>query len=165
MRETWLYTVDCSEIKLQWISFSLTFNRINIFQYRMYFYVRFACFVNLNRNKKMWYWSFKDHVKGGFHFPRNIDWNMVKISRSLLNNDLRRDIVIDFMLTWHKLSFLIGEFEVTIHIINSLGILCRCTIEIRKCSNCVMIHPLNSIATTKFARWKKFNLQSKEKHY
>jgi hypothetical protein len=48
-----------------------------------------------------------------FHpmFPGNMGWNIVKRNAGSLIDDVRRDIVINFMLTWHKLSFLIGQFE------------------------------------------------------
>ena len=42
------------------------------------------------------------------HVPR---WNIVKRNAGSLIDDVRRDIAINFMLTWHKLSFLIGQFE------------------------------------------------------
>jgi hypothetical protein len=51
------------------------------------------------------------------HVPRGtwggtIDgWNIVKRNAGSLIDDVRRDIAINFMLTWHKLSFLIGQFE------------------------------------------------------
>jgi hypothetical protein len=32
--------------------------------------------------------------------------------KSIKYDDVRRDSMINFMLTWHKLSFLIGHFEV-----------------------------------------------------
>jgi hypothetical protein len=35
----------------------------------------------------------------------------VKRNAGSLIDDVRRDIAINFMLTWHKLSFLIGQFE------------------------------------------------------
>jgi hypothetical protein len=38
-------------------------------------------------------------------------WNIVKRNAGSLIDDVRRDIAINFMLTWHKLSFLIGQFE------------------------------------------------------
>ena len=41
-------------------------------------------------------------------------WNIVKRNAGSLIDDLRRDIAINFMLTWHKLSFLIGQFEVEV---------------------------------------------------
>jgi hypothetical protein len=43
--------------------------------------------------------------------PGNMGWNIVKGNAGSLIDDVRRDIAIDFMLTWHKLSFLIGQFE------------------------------------------------------
>jgi hypothetical protein len=36
-----------------------------------------------------------------------LGWNVVKRNSGSLNDDVRRDIAINFMLTWHKLSFLI----------------------------------------------------------
>jgi hypothetical protein len=41
----------------------------------------------------------------------NMGWNIVKRSAGSLIDDVRRDIAINFMPTWHKLSFLIGQFE------------------------------------------------------
>ena len=38
-------------------------------------------------------------------------WNIVKSNAGMLIGDVRRDIAINFMLTWHKLSLLIGQFE------------------------------------------------------
>jgi hypothetical protein len=38
-------------------------------------------------------------------------WNIVKRNAGSLIDDVRRDIAINSMLTWHKLSFLIGQFE------------------------------------------------------
>ena len=43
--------------------------------------------------------------------PGNMGWNIVKRNAGSLIDDVRRDIAINFMLTWHKLSFLIGQFE------------------------------------------------------
>jgi hypothetical protein len=40
-----------------------------------------------------------------------MEWNIVKRNAGSLIDDVRRDIAINFMLTWHKLSFLIGQFE------------------------------------------------------
>jgi hypothetical protein len=36
---------------------------------------------------------------------------MIQVTRYVKYNDLRRDSMINFMLRWHKLSFLIGDFE------------------------------------------------------
>ena len=41
-------------------------------------------------------------------------WNIVKRNAGSLIDDVRRDIAINFMLTWHKLSFLIGQFELEV---------------------------------------------------
>jgi hypothetical protein len=41
-------------------------------------------------------------------------WNIVKRNAGSLIDDVRRDIAITFMLTCHKLSFLIGQFEVEV---------------------------------------------------
>ena len=43
--------------------------------------------------------------------PGNMGWNIVKRNAGSLIDDVRHDIAINFMLTWHKLSFLIGQFE------------------------------------------------------
>ena len=46
---------------------------------------------------------------GIFSAPQgNMRWNIVKRNAGSLNDDVRHDIVINFMLTWHKLSFLGG---------------------------------------------------------
>ena len=51
------------------------------------------------------------------HVPRETwgehGWNhnIVKRNAGSLVDDVRRDIAINFMPTWHKLSFLIGQFE------------------------------------------------------
>ena len=37
--------------------------------------------------------------------------DMIEITRYVKYDDVRRDSIINFMLTWHKLSFLIGHFE------------------------------------------------------
>ena len=46
------------------------------------------------------------------HVPRGT-WGgtMLKRNAGSLIDDVRRDIAINFKLTWHKLSFLIGQFE------------------------------------------------------
>jgi hypothetical protein len=36
---------------------------------------------------------------------------MIKITRYVKYDDVMRDSMINFMLTWHKLSFRIGNFE------------------------------------------------------
>ena len=41
----------------------------------------------------------------------NMGWNIVKRNAGSLIDDVKRDIAINFMLTWHKLNFLIGQFE------------------------------------------------------
>jgi hypothetical protein len=41
-------------------------------------------------------------------------WNIVRRNAGSLIDDVRRDIVINFMLTYHELSFLIGQFEVEV---------------------------------------------------
>jgi hypothetical protein len=48
-----------------------------------------------------------------FHpmFPGEHGVEHCQKERRLANDDVRRDIAINFMLTWHKLSFLIGQFE------------------------------------------------------
>ena len=38
--------------------------------------------------------------------------DMIEITHYVKYNDVRRDSMINFMLAWHKLSFLIGHFEV-----------------------------------------------------
>ena len=39
-------------------------------------------------------------------------WNIVKRNAGLLSDAVRLDIVINVILTWRKLSFLIGQCEV-----------------------------------------------------
>ena len=37
--------------------------------------------------------------------------DMIEVTRYVKYDDVRRDSMINVMLTWHKLSFLIGHFE------------------------------------------------------
>jgi hypothetical protein len=46
--------------------------------------------------------------------PGNMRWNIVKRKAGSLIDDVMRDIAINFMLKCHKLSFLIGKFEVEV---------------------------------------------------
>ena len=46
--------------------------------------------------------------------PGNMGWNIVKRCAGSLNDDVRLDIVINFMFTWPKLSILIGQFKVEV---------------------------------------------------
>ena len=46
--------------------------------------------------------------------PGNMGWNIFKRNAGLLIDDIRRDVVINFVLTCHELSFLIGQFEVEV---------------------------------------------------
>ena len=43
-----------------------------------------------------------------------IVWSIVKTNADLLNDDVRRNIVFNFMLTWHKLNLMIGQFEINV---------------------------------------------------
>jgi hypothetical protein len=38
---------------------------------------------------------------GNMGFPGNMGWNIVKMNAGSLIDDVRRDIAINFMLTWH----------------------------------------------------------------
>ena len=47
-------------------------------------------------------------------FTGNMACDIVKSNAGSLNDDVRRDIVINSIPTWYKLRFVIGQFEVEV---------------------------------------------------
>ena len=46
------------------------------------------------------------------HCPGNVRSNIDKRNAGSQSDGVKRDTMINFMLTWHRLSFLIGQFKV-----------------------------------------------------